>query len=136
MKANKGTPDWWKNKTINDEQTVNKHGNIERERYVDASRALYDWNLCKASEGWQQYDTDQDAWYFGVWINPAGLMIVTYAEGDRTLTICPSKDRYDKEIDAMNEFYGAQPPMAVAIGGGTTTKYYDNNSVNEGRDRQ
>lgn len=57
------------------------------------------------SEGWYQYDTSQDAWYFGCWVNPELLAVLTYAEGDITWLQCPDADAYQGQLKAMGEFY-------------------------------
>ena len=44
-----------------------------------ADRYYYDRTLL--AQGWQQYDTEEDAWYFGVWIHTEKLETFTYAEG-------------------------------------------------------
>jgi hypothetical protein len=33
---------------------------------VGDSRDTYDFRLCTTESGWRQFDTEQDAWYFGV----------------------------------------------------------------------
>jgi hypothetical protein len=53
----------------------------------------------------EQYDTNQDACYFGVWVNKKTLQIRTYAEGDITLVTCPDAEHFNAEIKSMNEFY-------------------------------
>ena len=55
---------------------------------------------------WLQYDTDQDAHYFGVWVNPVEFLTLTYAEGDWSLVICKDKDQFNAEIQSMNDYYG------------------------------
>jgi len=74
---------------------------------------------------WDQYDTDQDAWYFGVWINNKTRQVLSYAEGDVTLVTCSTEESYRAEIAMMNEFYGEPPPYAVAIDveNGEVTEY-------------
>ena len=78
------------------------------------------------SEGWKQYDTDQDAHYFGVWVNIDKLLTLTYAEGDWSLVVCATSETLQAELDDMAEFYGAAPYAAVSIDrDGTVTEYYD-----------
>jgi len=49
---------------------VNQFGNeITRSFEGDIDRYKFDFGLCSYSKGWIQFDTDQDAWYFGVWIH-------------------------------------------------------------------
>lgn len=45
-------------------------------------RYEFDFGECHTSEGFAQLDTKQDASYYGNWINPTKLQVVTYAEGD------------------------------------------------------
>lgn len=85
---------------------LNERGNhIERVRR-DADCYLFDCQLCKAEEGWEQFDTNQDAWYFGIWVNPQRREIVTYAAGDVTRVICLDAAHYNAELKSMCEFYG------------------------------
>lgn len=70
------------------------------------SRYLIDFADDFSLSGWQQYDTDQDASYFGVWVNPKLYMTLTYAEGDWCLVVAPDCVAYNAEIKEMNEFYG------------------------------
>ena len=48
-----------------------------------ADRYYYDRTLL--AQGWQQYDTEEDAWYFGIWIHTEKLETFTYAEGIPTM---------------------------------------------------
>ena len=56
-------------------------------------------------DGWKQYDTGEDASYFGVWVNEDKRLTLTYAEGDVTLVIAPTQTSFDAEIAHMNKFY-------------------------------
>jgi len=71
----------------------------------DAERYLVDFAIDYKMEGWKQFDTSQDAWYFGVWVNPGKLSTLTYAEGDWTLTEYTTKGTYNINIKEMCEFY-------------------------------
>lgn len=106
---------------------LNEHGNII-ERWSDhTDRYKYDFNVCSHNKGWVQYDTDQDAWYFGVWVHPIRREILTYAEGDVTHVKCTSTESYKQELKAMNDFYGSPPPafICIDIDTKTITKVYD-----------
>ena len=48
-------------------------------------------------------DTDQDAWYFGVWVHPITRRVVTYAEGDVTIV--------DPEVGAAITTFVAGKPV-------------------------
>ena len=100
------------------------NGAPERNRYI------YDAKL-KEKDGWKQWDTNQDAWYFGVWVNPITLKAFTYAEGDETLEECGSKEEFNTLMKKMEEFYGDPPWAAVGYSGDfeggkvTRTEYFD-----------
>ena len=56
--------------------------------FSPADRYLYDFKVCTVAKGWAQFDTAQDASYFGNWVNPERREWFTYAEGDTCLTRC------------------------------------------------
>ena len=93
---------------------------------VPGDRYRYDFDLCQRSDGWRQYDTDQDAWYFGIWYHRAERLVVTYAEGDLTLTHCTDDATWRAEVARMAAFFGDPPPAFVALAmDGTVTHYFD-----------
>ena len=114
--------------------TINERGNeIYRDGEADrkvglqrgTDRYFYDFEGLKHPE-WRQFDTWQDAWYFGVWVNVRQRMTFTYAEGDRSLVVCPTLESFRAELEDAERFYGPAPAAATAIGlDGTVTKYYD-----------
>jgi len=98
------------------EPEINKRGNhIDRGFRYNIDRYYFDFKACHSSKGWEQYDTNQDASYFGIWINRDKRQILTYAEGDITLVTCPTVEGFIKEIKSMNEFYGEAPPAFRCI---------------------
>ena len=110
------------------ETRTNARGNHVASCFVGPHRDRYhyDFEACRAEDGWRQYDTDQDAWYFGVWVHPARREIVTFAEGDESRVSCPSPDSFRAELAAMAEFYGPPPPAFIVIDDhGQVTKVYD-----------
>ncbi len=87
-------------------EEINKRGNtVERHFITNGERYIWDFDDKFNESGWEQYDTSQDAWYFGVWINKKLLQVQTYAEGDLTLIKCPDTEHFNAEIEAMNTFY-------------------------------
>lgn len=99
---------------------------IRRDFYANRDRYVYDFELCQSKDGWQQYDTTQDASYFGVWVNRGLRMVVTYAEGDQTIATFDTQDEFELELAEMAAFYGPPPPMAVYIDtDGQITEIYD-----------
>lgn len=87
--------------------TINSRGNVvERSHSAYHDRYAYDFDFCRPSFGWQQFDTDQDASYFGAWVNKRMLKTLTYAEGDLIVVTCPDPHHYNLEIMDMCRFYG------------------------------
>lgn len=107
---------------------VNERGNEIEEigLFPDTDRYQFDFDLCSPDKGWRQYDTDQDASYFGIWVNLKRRIIMSFVEGDVSRTICPTQESFCLELAHMHEFYGPPPAAATAIGNdGSVTKYYD-----------
>ena len=84
---------------------TNKRGNRIKRNWLSTERYRWDFNEPFRSDGWEQYDTSQDAWYFGVWVNKKRLKILTYAEGDIIMVTCPDAAHFNAEIESMNKFY-------------------------------
>jgi len=113
---------------------VNDRGNeVYRQEAADAylgiprcgERYGYDFKYLRPPD-WKQFDTHQDASYFGMWVNIEKRMTFTYCEGDRTLVVCPDAEHLRAELKDAEEFYGPPPPMAIAIDAdGKRTDYYD-----------
>ena len=107
---------------------TNEQDNTVTDRFVGPHRERYhcDFTQCTVDKGWRQYDTSQDASYFGVWVHEGDRRIVTFAEGDETTTECPSPESFKAELASMAAFYGEPPPAFIAIDNdGTRTDYYD-----------
>ena len=85
---------------------INSRGNTVKEDWCGGDRYRFDFNVCTPEKGWMQFDTDQDAHYFGVWINQEKRMTVTYCEGDLIIVECPSAIHFNMEIADMIRFYG------------------------------
>jgi len=92
----------------------------------DSDRYYFDFELCTRDKGWTQFDTDQDAWYFGVWVHRQNLCVLTYAEGDVSIEGYPDRASFESAIDAMCSFYGQPPPaFTVVDADGAVTEHYD-----------
>ena len=109
----------------------NARGNtVERGSDFGGDRYRYDFKVLTPAKGWQQYDTSQDASYFGVWVNRKKRMTFTLCEGDTILVTCPTQASFEAELADMAKFYGPPPPMAVAIDhAGRRTAYYDESAA-------
>ncbi len=90
-----------------------------------AGGSRYFYDLALLPRGWKQYDTTQDASYFGVWIHQQKMEVMTYAEGDRSLVQCQTLEAFKAELAEMEKFYGPVPPAFVGIdpAAGTVTDY-------------
>jgi hypothetical protein len=93
---------------------ANKRENKIYRLFMDGERYQVDLADDFQSGGWAQFDTDQDAPYFGVWVNKTKLQTLTYAEGDWVLVECQDAEHYDAEIASMIEFY-AEGHIAKAL---------------------
>jgi hypothetical protein len=109
------------------EPRTNERGNkLVAGFLLHADRYQFDFTHCTPAKGWKQYNTSQDASYFGVWVNLELRETVTYCEGDLSVVRCEDDAHLKAELDSMAEFYGDPPPMAVAYDAdGTETEYYD-----------
>lgn len=88
------------------DERANLRGNEVRRMSVDTTRYVVDFASDFAAEGWEQFDTDQDADYFGVWVNRGKLLTLTYAEGDWDLVTCADAIHYNAELASMIAYYG------------------------------
>jgi len=93
--------------------------------FYDTDRYVMDFSGL-LQRGWQQYDTDQDAAYFGVWVNKETREVVTYAEGDWSLGTSPTDEEFTAQLASMAEYYGEAPPAFTVIDpeANTVTKVY------------
>ncbi len=105
----------------------NQFGNTETHESCGGDRYHYDNMLSQQKNGWRQYATDQDASYFGIWVNVEKRTIFTFCEGDTIFTDCPTLDTFKVELDYMAKFYGAPPPAYTVIDGltGEVAYIYD-----------
>ena len=105
---------------------TNSRGNTIHDMFMPSERYIIDFADDYKTEGWKQYDTDQDASYFGVWVNIDKRLTLTYAEGDWSLVVCADAEHLQAELDDMAQFYGPLPYCAVSYDtSGNRTEYYD-----------
>lgn len=75
----------------------------------DGERYDFDRQLCWAKGStWAQVDTDQDAWYYGNWANPVTRSIISFAEGDLTITRCDTAEEFCSELNLMAAWHATQ----------------------------
>ncbi len=95
---------------------TNERGNLVTSAFTEGlNRYYFDDRVKRQGAGRQQWDTSQDASYFGVWVHRDLRQILTFAEGDITVVECQDDER----------LYGEAPPAAKAIeADGSITNYY------------
>lgn len=79
--------------------------------------------------GWLQFDTDQDASYYGVWVSPKQLLTLTFAEGDWCLVVCKDTECYFAEIRDLIEFHKPGMIGKTISMDGRVREYYQDRSV-------
>jgi len=89
---------------------------IERHRAPDTERYAFDFDLCHYLRGWAQFDTGQDAPYFGQWGNPSELRVVTFCEGDVTIENADSPEEFADTVRRHAE-WNAENGFRFAIDG-------------------
>lgn len=100
---------------ITQDQDPNSRGNIVRRGFDEnLDRYAFDFGPCAPGSGWAQYDTDQDAAHFGIWVHVEQRRVTTFAEGDITIIDCPTAESFAAELASMAEFYGP-PPAALIV---------------------
>ncbi len=115
-----------KGKTMGEEIRVNEFGNEITDGFYPGDRYRYDFGPCSSEKGWTQYDTNQDAHYFGIWVHIEKRWIFSYVEGDTYLTKCPTRESFKAELKHMAEYYGEAPPaFKVITREGELIEYYD-----------
>lgn len=105
---------------------TNERGNLVTSAFTDGlNRYFFDDRVKRGGAGWQQWDTSQDASYFGVWVHRDLRQVLTFAEGDITIVECPDDEHFKAEIESMERCYGEAPPAATAYGpDGSVTHVY------------
>lgn len=97
---------------------------VTRTFHPSIDRYVFDFNRCDSSDGWECYDSDQDASYFGTWVRMETRETVTYAEGDITHVQAPTEEAFRAELASMAEFYGSPPPAFKVITAEGVTEVY------------
>lgn len=101
----------------------NERGNTIYRMFMPDERYMVDFADDFTEAGWLQFDTDQDAHYFGVWVNPSKLLTLNYCEGDWTLVECSDVQHYNAEIQDAIEFYGEGRICLVVDADNNATEY-------------
>lgn len=89
--------------------TIDRGFNPMTDRYA------FDFRRCTYERGWAQIDTSQDASYFGQWISPQERKILSYCEGDITVTTCIDDAEMVSQIAEMQQWNVAQGHRFLGI---------------------
>lgn len=78
--------------------------------WMGGSRYPFDEHL----KGWEQFDTPQDASYYGVWTSVDRRAVVSYAEGDVCLVVAPGPEEFQNEVRSLWDWnYNYDPGSGV-----------------------
>jgi hypothetical protein len=83
-------------------------------------RYAFDFNECSYANGYCQIDTQQDASYYGNWINLTERKAVTFAEGDVSRI---SFDSNEEMIKWLNDFHKHEALGFIHIDPGLNAMY-------------
>jgi len=95
-------------------QRTTEHGVTVYENQLGENRYEFD-SLCTAESGWQQFDTKEDASWFGIWAHKEEHLVVIYAEGDAEVHQFPDENAWKAQLKTMREQYGPPPHQATII---------------------
>ena len=107
----------------------NAQRNTVYRMFLPAERYLVDFADDFTSAGWEQFDTSQDAAYFGVWLNRRLRATRTYAEGDWTLVECSDDEHYNAEVTDAIRFYDEGRIARAIDSAGNVTDYVQDRST-------
>ena len=91
--------------------------------FLPSSRYAIDFAPDFKAEGWKQYDTNQDAEYYGVWVNAGQWMTLCYAEGDWARSTYAERDAYRDAVVRLGNFHGEGSVCRTIDDDGTYTVY-------------
>lgn len=108
-------------KDLNNEATTQRtDGSVIVRSFASLDR--YVWDFAQDfRKKFQQFDTGEDASYYGVWVNPTDFEIFRYQEGDISLLLCQTKEQYNEEIKGMIAFHDEGKICSVVSEEGMTT---------------
>lgn len=69
--------------------------------------ATIDRLLTQAHPTWVEQANWRDGWYRVVWVNEADRAVLSYAEGDMSMMVCPDEERFQAELEHNASFYEA-----------------------------
>lgn len=122
-------------RTAPDERSAS--GAVIRRSFIGNGDVGSTAELRPRSEGWVSYPTGQDAWYYGVWVNPIKLETLTYAEQDVIHVVCQSEEQFRSELAGLARFHSRHlEPNMMAIGADETVVSFDVLSFLKGKTQE
>ena len=82
-----------------------RDGTVLHRMFLPSERYVIDFAPDFQSGGWRQFDTDQDAAYFGVWYSAPQRLVLTYCEGDWTLEVAEDAEAMAAAVKRLCDFY-------------------------------
>lgn len=111
-------------KSAPDERTST--GAVIRRSFIPNGSTASVSPVLQRDAGWRHYPTSSDAWYFGVWINPALRQTLSYIEQDVAHVFCDNDEQFHQELARMAAFFGANRlPSAMSYGEDGSVAYFD-----------
>lgn len=83
------------------------------QHWMPLNRYVFDFRWRLPKHGWRQFDTSEDASYFGIWVNKIQMRVTTYCEGDLIEIWAPNEKAFNAEIEEMCAFYAKRPAFIV-----------------------
>jgi len=104
---------------------------IKRSSHPQRGRYYYDHKLLGQKNGWCQYDTDEDAGYFGVWVNVLKMEVITYCEGDVSHVLAQNSKLFKAELRSLVDYYNPSAFATTFDNEGNKKVYYEQNEVHD-----
>ena len=89
---------------INEKNCSMEKGCITSRAFYRSERYIIDF-ADDFKNGWMQFDTSQDAFYFGVWVNKETCEILSFCEGDWTHKNYMNPEYFNKGVQDLIDFY-------------------------------
>jgi hypothetical protein len=78
-------------------------------------RYAFDFRFCARSDGWQQFDTTQDAPYFGIWVHLAKRVVCKFIEGEVYIRVANDRATLKTYLEKLCAYHGDAPPAATVL---------------------
>ena len=103
---------------------------------TECERYMVDFASDFKAEGWEQFDTRQDASYYGVWVNRRERVILSFSEGDWGLEECETDEQYNAAIGRLCVFHDPGYVAKIVGANGVTEVCQDRSAFLIGSETQ